>query len=204
MRTKTLVVSLAGFLTLGQPAHAVSNPATASSHTASFESRHRAALSTGQRYSINFSDVDGRTLSTADGRVTVLVLTTTEDLTRAHAVADNVPDYCLGNEKYRMITVLRLEKTHPQLGHAIAMVFVRHGIDEEARRLQTRYNAKKISRPAREDIHVVTDFDDSISSQLGAQSGETRLHVFVFGRDGELLQQWDDVPSAQELAAVVK
>jgi hypothetical protein len=171
MRTKTLVVSLAGFLTLGQPAHAVSNPATARSHTASFESRHRA---------------------------------TTEDLTRAHAVADNVPDYCLGNEKYRMITVLRLEKTHPQLGHAIAMVFVRHGIDEEARRLQTRYNAKKISRPSREDIHVVTDFDDSISSQLGAQSGETRLHVFVFGRDGELLQQWDDVPSAQELAAVVK
>jgi hypothetical protein len=204
MRTKTLTVCLAGFLALGQPARAVSNPATASSYNASFESRHHAALSTGQRYSINFSDTDGRKLSTADGHVTVLVLTTTQDLTQARAVADNVPDYCLGNEKYRMITVLRLEETHPQLGRAIAMVFVRHGIDEEARRLQTRYNAKKISRPAREDIHVVSDFDDSISAELGVQSGETRLHVFVFGRKGELLQQWDDVPSAQELAAVVK
>jgi hypothetical protein len=204
MRTRTFIVCLAGFLALGQPARAVSNPATARSHTASFQSRHHAALSSGQRYSINFSDTDGRKLSTADGHVTVLVLTTKEDLTRARAVADNVPEYCLGNEKYRMITVLRLEKTHPQLGRAIAMVFVRHGIDEEARRLQTRYNAKKISRPAREDIHVVTDFDDSISAQLGAQSGDTQLHVFVFGQDGELLQQWDDVPSAQELAAVVK
>ena len=63
---------------------------------------------------------------------------------------------------------------------------------------------RKISRPAREDIYVVTDFDDSISARLGVQSGETQLRVFVFGRDGELLQQWDDVPSAQELAAVVK
>jgi hypothetical protein len=204
MRTKTLILCLAGFLMLGQPARAVSNPATAPSHTASFESRHHAALSSGQHYSIHFSDVDGRTLSTADGHVTVLVLTTKEDLTRARAAADNVPDYCLGNEKYRMITVLRFQGTHPQLGRAIAMVFVRHRIDEEARRLQTRYNVKKISRPAREDIHVVTDFDDSISAQLGAQSAETQLHVFVLGWDGELLQQWDDVPSAQELAAVVK
>ena len=43
MRTKTLIVCLAaGFLTLGQPARAVSNPTTAPSHTASFESRHHA------------------------------------------------------------------------------------------------------------------------------------------------------------------
>jgi hypothetical protein len=52
------------------------------------------------------------------------------------------------------------------------MVFVRHRVDEEAKRLQTRYNARKISRPAREDIYVVTDFDDTISARLGAQSGE--------------------------------
>jgi hypothetical protein len=201
MQTKTLIVCLAaGFLTLGRPAQAVSNSNTAPSHTASFESRHHAALSSGQRYSINFSDIDGRTLSTADDHVTVLVLTTPEDLTRARRVADNVPDYCLGSERYRMVTVLRLT----QVGRPIAMVFVRHRVGEEAKRLQTRYDAKKISRPAREDIHVVTDFDGSISAQLGAQSGETGFHVFVFGRDGELLQQWDDVPSAQGLAAVVK
>ena len=201
MRIRTLIVCVvAGFLTVGRPARAVTNPATAPSHTASFESGHHAALSSGRRYSINFSDIDGRTLSIADDHVTVLVLTTTEDLTRARAVADNVPDYCLGNEKYRMITVLRLT----QLGRPVVMTFVRHRVDEEAKRLQTRYDAKKISHPAREDIHVVTDFDGSIAAQLGAQSGETGFHVFVFGRAGELLQQWDDVPSAQELAAVVK
>jgi hypothetical protein len=163
-----------------------------------------AALSKGERYSMNFSDVDGRTLSTADGHITVLVLATREDLTRAHAVGDRIPDYCLGNQNYRMITVLRLRKRYTQLGRRIAMTLVRHRVDEEAKALQMRYHAKKISRPAREDIYVVADFDGSISAQLGSPAGETRFHVFVFARDGELLQQWDDVPSAEELAAVVK
>jgi hypothetical protein len=163
-----------------------------------------AALSTGQRYAINFTDVDGRTLSTADGHITVLVLATREDLTQAHDVGDRIPDYCLGNQNYRMITVLRLRKRYTQLGRSIATALVRHRVDEQAKALQMRYDAKKISRPAREDIYVVADFDGTISTQLGEELGETRFHVFVFGRDGELLQQWDDVPSAQELAAVVK
>src|SRR5947199_10778068 len=63
----------------------------------------RGALSNGQRYTVNFSDVDGRTLSTAAGHLTVLVLATKEDLTRAYAVRDNIPDYCPGSEQYRMI-----------------------------------------------------------------------------------------------------
>jgi hypothetical protein len=162
------------------------------------------ALSSGQRYVVKFSDVDGRAISTADGHVTVLVLTTTEDLTQAHAVRDHVPDYCLGNANYRMITVLRLAERHTRLGRAVVTLIVRHRIDEEAKVLQTRYKALKISRPAREDIHVVVDFDGSISAQLGAQPSTTAFHVFVFGRDGELLEQWDDVPNAQQLAAVVK
>jgi hypothetical protein len=114
------------------------------------------ALSSGQRYVVKFSDVDSRAISTADGHVAVLVLTTTEDLTRAHAVRDRVPDYCRGNANYRMITVLRLAERHTQLGRAVVMLIVRHRIDEEAKVLQTRYNARKISRPAREDIYVVT------------------------------------------------
>jgi hypothetical protein len=164
----------------------------------------RAELSSGQRYSINFSDVDGRTLSTADGHVTVLVLATREDLTRAHDVGDRIPDFCLGNEKYRMITVVRLKKRYTQLGRTIAMTLVRHRVDEEAKALQMRYDVKKISRSAREDIYVVPDFGGVIGGQLGEQQDQTRFHVFVFGPDGELLRQWDDVPSAQELAAVVK
>jgi hypothetical protein len=43
MKTKTLIACLAtGLLTLGQPARAAGNTATALSHTASFESRHHA------------------------------------------------------------------------------------------------------------------------------------------------------------------
>ena len=163
-----------------------------------------AALPTGQRYTVSFSDVDGRALSTADGHVTVLVLATREDLTRAHAVGDRIPDYCLGNQNYRMITVLRLKKRYTELGRTIAMTLVRHRVDEQAKALQMRYNAKKISRPAREDIYVVADFDGTVSAQLGSPAGTTQFHVFVFGRDGELLQQWDDVPSAEELATIVK
>jgi hypothetical protein len=41
------------------------------------------ALSNGQRSRINFVDVDGNSLSTADGHVTVLVLTTPEDREKA-------------------------------------------------------------------------------------------------------------------------
>ena len=162
------------------------------------------ALSNGQRYTVNFSDVDGRTLSTADGHVTVLILATKEDLTRAHAVGDNIPDYCLGNEKYRMITVLKLMKRYTQLGRTVAMTLARRRVDEAAKRLQARYEEKKISRSARQDIYVAADFDGSISAQLGAEAGVTRFHVFVFGPEGELLQQWDDVPSAQELATALK
>jgi hypothetical protein len=166
--------------------------------------RLHGALSNGQRYTVNFSDVDGRTLSTADGHVTVLVLTTKEDLTRAQAVGDNIPDYCLGNEKYRMITVLKLMKRYTQLGRTVAMTLVRRRVDEQAKRLQVRYEEKKISRPARRDIYVAADFDGSVAIKLGAQPGAIEFHVFVFGPDGELLKQWEDVPTAQELAAALK
>src|SRR5215469_7811015 len=64
------------------------------------------AISKGQRSRINFVDVDGNSLSTADGRVTVLVLTTPEDREKARSVGERVPDYCLGNPNYRMITIL--------------------------------------------------------------------------------------------------
>ena len=86
----------------------------------------------------------------------------------------------------------------------IATLLVRHRLDEEAKRLQARYDEKKIARDARGDIFTVTDFDGTVSSQLSGQSPVANFRVFVFARNGELLQQWDDVPTATELAAVVK
>jgi len=163
-----------------------------------------ATLSTGQIYSFNFTDVDGHTLSTADGHITVLVLAPTGDSDKARSVGDRVPDYCLGNPSYRMITILHFTNKHTGIGRKIATMLVRHRLNAEAKRLQARYGAKKIASNARSDIFAVADFDGTASSRLGGQPEAADFHVFVFGRNGELLQQWNEVPSAEDLAAVVK
>ena len=81
-------------------------------------------------------------------------------------------------------------------------MLARHRVNEEARRLQARYDEKKISRDARTDIFTVMDFDGTASSQLDGQAAN--FSVLVFARDGKLLAQWTDVPSAKQLATVVK
>ena len=162
-----------------------------------------AALSVGQIYAFNFVDVDGHTLSTADGHISVVVLATTADSEKARAVGDRAPEYCLGNPRYRMITVLNFTKKDTLLGK-IATILVRRRLDEEAKRLQPRYDAKKITHNARDDVFAVADFDGTVSSQLGGQPGATDFRVFVFGKNGELRKQWDNVPAADDLAAVLK
>src|SRR4030095_14191305 len=93
---------------------------------------------------------------------------------------------------------------HMAVGRRMAVSFIRHRMREEAKRLQARYDSQKISRDAKSDIFVVTDFDGTIASQLGQPAGATDFSVFVFGRIGELLAQWHSVPSTDELAAAVK
>jgi hypothetical protein len=128
----------------------------------------RGELSLGKVYALDFTNIDGNRISTSDGRMTVVVLTTTADLAKTQAVSDHVPDVCLGNPTYRMITVINFHKD------------------------------------ARRHIFVVTDFSGDVVSQLGRQLQSSGFCVFVFGRSGELLRQWNDVPSAPELAAVLK
>ena len=164
----------------------------------------RGALSNGATYSISFVDIDGNKLSTADGHVTVLVVATTVDWEKARAVGERVPDYCLGNPDYRMITIIRFIRKHGPIMRQIAMAVVKHRVSEEAKRLQSRYDTNKIMRDARQDIFTVIDFDGTVSSQLGEPAGATDFCVFVFGRQGELLAQWHGVPAAKQLAAVVK
>jgi len=103
-----------------------------------------------------------------------------------------------------MITILDFTRRHTQIGRKIAIMFVRHRLNEEAKRLQARYDAKKIARDARGDVFTVTDFDGTVSSKLSGQSPAADFHVFIFGRNGELLHQWNEVPSAPDLAAAVK
>jgi hypothetical protein len=161
-------------------------------------------LSTGATYSISFVDIDGNKLSTADGHVTVVVLATTADREKARAVGDHVPDNCLGNPNYRMITIVHFTGRHTVIGRRIATAFVRHRVREEAKRLQIRYESQKLLRDAKGDIFVVTDFDGTAASQLGKTSEATDFSVFVFGRTGELLAQWPSVPSTAQLATVLK
>jgi len=163
-----------------------------------------AALVPGRAYVVKLADVDGRSVSTADGRITVLVLTTSGDTAKARNVGDRVPDFCLANPNYRMITVLNLTGKYPGLARAMATWLIRQGLNAEARRLQKRYDGRKIQREARLDVFAVADFDGSIVSQLGVRAAASEFRVFVFGRDGQLLRQWNDVPSASELAEALK
>jgi hypothetical protein len=75
---------------------------------------------------------------------------------------------------------------------------------EEAKRLQARYEGRKISRDAKSDIFVVTDFDGTIASQLDDAGGANNFCVFVFGQNGRLLAQWHSVPSTEELTVALK
>src|SRR5438094_1638584 len=149
-------------------------------------------LSIGVIYSISFVDINGNKLSTADGHVTIVVLTTTSERQKARTVGDRVPDYCLGNPDYRMITVVRFIGRHTTIGHRIATAFIRHRVREEAKRLQARYDAQKISRDASRDIFAVTDFEGTVTSQLGQGAEANDFSVFVFGPTGKLLAQWHD------------
>jgi len=164
----------------------------------------RGTLSTGTTYSISFVDIDGNKFSTADGHVTIVVLTTPADREQARSVGDRVPDFCLGNPAYRMITVVHFTGRHTAIGRRVAIAFIRHRMHEAAKRLQARYDAQKISRDAKSDIFVVTDFDGTAASQLGQPAGAIDFCVFIFGRTGELLAQWHSVPSTTELAAAMK
>jgi hypothetical protein len=161
-----------------------------------------ADLKTGDRYQINFTDIDGNALSTADGHITTVVLTTQSGIDKARAVGDRTPDSCLGNSSYRMVTVLGFEKKHSKLVRMILSSLMRRRLDAEGHRLQDRYDKLRIVRNARRDIFAVADFDGEVTLQLG--SNPALFHIFVFGKNGELLRQWNDVPSAEELGSALK
>jgi len=155
----------------------------------------------GKTYALKFVDVDGNTQSTADGRTTVLVLTNKAGFPKARTVGERVPDHCLANPAYRMITVVKFAK-HSAPVQKFFIVMARGRLDKEAAILQERYAARKIEKDARRDVFAVTDFGGVIASQL--QSEQSVFRVFVFGRKGELLKRWDDVPTTEQLAEVLK
>ena len=163
-----------------------------------------ADLTVGQNYQISTVDVDGNTLSTAGGHFTTVVLCSKANIDRARLVGDGSPDFCLGNPAYRMITVISFETKHSAPTRAVLKSVIRHRLGSEGRHLQTRYDQLKITRDARRDLSAVADFDGTITKQLGAEPAAELFRVFVFGKNGELIKEWSEVPSAEELAAALK
>lgn len=158
----------------------------------------------GQIYSVALVDVDQNKFATADGHVTILVATSSADVDKARSVGDRIPDFCLANPTYRMITIVRFDKKYHAPMRGIINAIVRRRLDREAQPLQQRYQTKNISRNARKDVFAVTDFDGGIASQLGLPAGSNAFQVLVLGRKGELLRHWTEVPRAEELATVLK
>ena len=161
-----------------------------------------AAPVVGKTYGLKLVDVDGRTLSTADRVVTVLVLATRATLDKARQVGDRIPERCLGNPNYRMVTVVQFGKTRTRMMQYLLTASVRHRLDSEAARLQTRYKAKGLSGDPRTDLHAVADFNDEIAAQLNLQPAPD-FQVLIFSRDGALLRDWTTVPGVEDLAAAI-
>jgi hypothetical protein len=147
---------------------------------------------TGQTYQITLTDIDGNTLSTADGPITIVVLVSKANVDKAHAVGDRTPDFCLGNPAFRMITVVTFETKHTRLVRALMTSVMRRRVDSEAKQLQIRYDQLKIARNARKDVFAVADFDGAIAAQFDSKPAATLFRVFVFGKNGELVEQWSD------------
>ena len=154
-------------------------------------------------YGLKLADVDGNELSTTDGHVTLLVFVTSQDSENAQTVGDRVPDFCLGNSKYRMITVVETKKHSSPVRHVFEVVARRH-LDAAAKRLQDRYDRNKIQRDARRDVFAMIDFGGEIAANFTDQDSSSETWVVVLGPNGELRQKWNELPSAEALAAALK
>lgn len=153
---------------------------------------------------IALMDLSGHELSFNDGPVTELVLATTNEVDRAQKVGDLTPDYCLGNPKYRMVTLLEFPSQHSAPVRAFIDKVAGRRIDGIARELQTRYDALGIKKEARRDVFVGTDFDGSIAKQFGISLGEHVFQFFVINSEGKVVQHWSEVPTRETLDAALR
>ena len=162
-----------------------------------------APLRPGETYRLSFRDVDGRDLSVAEGRVTIIAVVTRRSEEKARAISLRVPEHCIGDPKYRYITLVNFQRGLARPLHGITRAVIRNRLDAEAKRLQPQYAAKKITRDARRDLYVVPDFDGAAVSRLGTSPDSNDVAVFVFNGNGKLVQRWTDVPPEDALAAAI-
>jgi hypothetical protein len=162
-----------------------------------------AALTPGQTYRLSFRDVDGRDLSTADGHVTIIAVVTRRSEEKARQISRLVPEHCIGDPRYRYITLVNFQRGLMSPLHGITRAIIRGRLDNEAKRLQQKYAAKGVTRNARHDLYVVPDFDGSAVAKLGMSPESNDVAVFVFDGSGKLVNRWTDVPAEEALGKAV-
>jgi len=160
-------------------------------------------LRPGNVYSLTFTDVDRHQLSTSDGHATIITVLTRKDEQKAQQVGDRVPDFCLGDPKFRLITLVNFQRGIFPLFQGMINAIIRSRMDAAAKGLQKAYAAKHLTRNPRSDIFVVADFDGKAVTQLGIEPSSSEFAVFVFDGRGRLVRRWNDAPSAEALAAAV-
>ena len=162
-----------------------------------------AALQPGDTYRLTFRDVDGNDLSTADGHVTIIAVVTRRSEEKARTISQRVPDHCIGDPRYRYVTLVNFQRSIVGPLQGITRAVIRGRLDNEANSLQAKYAAKKITRDPRRDLYVVADFDGSAVTRLGMAPDSNDVAVFVFNGAGKLVQRWIDVPPEDALPKAV-
>ena len=162
-----------------------------------------ADLQTGTVYRLKFRDVDGNDLGTADGHVTILTVVTRQNEEKAHVVAAQVPDRCVGDPKYRYVTLVNFQRKLARPLRGLTQTIIRRRLEAEAVKLKPDYNAKKLARDPRKDLYVVADFDGGAVAQLGLAPEATEVAVFVFNGAGKLVERWTGTPPDAALARAI-
>ncbi|HSH40471.1 MAG TPA: hypothetical protein VK993_16995 [Chthoniobacterales bacterium] len=164
---------------------------------------HGDPLPVGETHRLTFRDVDGNDLSTADGHVTIIAVVTRRSEDQARAISTRVPEHCIGNPKYRYVTLVNFQRGLAGPFQGITRAVIRGRLDDEAKRLQPKYAAKRVTRDARRDLYVVADFDGSAVTRLGMSPESNDVAVFIFDGSGKLVQRWTGVPPKADLAKAV-
>ena len=161
-------------------------------------------LRPGNVYPLTFTDVDRHQLSTSDGHVTIITVVTRKDEQKAQQVGDRVPHVYLGDPKFRLITLVNFQQNvFPPLsrnGHGDHPKSAGRGSEGAPENL---HGETSHAQSPRSDILVVADFDGKAVSQLGIAPTSSEFAVFVFDGRGRLVRRWNDVPSADALAAAL-
>jgi hypothetical protein len=147
--------------------------------------------------------VDRHQLSTSDGHVTIITVVTRKDEQKAQQVGDRIPRVYVGDPKFRLITLVNFQQSVFPPFRGMVMAIIRNRLNAEAKELQKTYTEKHLTRDPRSDILVVADFDGQAVSQLGVAPTSSEFAVFVFDGRGRLVRRWNDVPSADALAAAL-